>query len=179
MSYFLTSARLGFRHWRDDDLSFALELWGDPRVSLPLGGPFTPQQIRARLDQQIAQMSETGLQLWPIFLLEDSSFAGCAGLRPWRPEQRIHEIGYHLIPSNWGKGLATEAASTVINHAFGPLAAEALFAGHHPDNDASRRVLIKLGFQYTGDAFYEPTNWIEPQYLLHRPRRKSASVQSS
>jgi RimJ/RimL family protein N-acetyltransferase len=167
--YFLTTERLGFRCWREDDLALALQLWGDARVSATLGGPFTPVQIHARLHGEVAQFRDTGLQLWPVFLLHDSSFAGCAGLRPWRAAERIHELGYHLIPSCWSKGLATEAAAAIIQYAFTQLDASALFAGHHPSNHASRHVLLKLGFHYTGDAFYEPAGWIEPQYLLHRP----------
>ncbi len=31
--YFLTSARLGFRSWTENDFEFALGLWGDIRVT--------------------------------------------------------------------------------------------------------------------------------------------------
>jgi hypothetical protein len=41
--------------------------------------------------------------------------------------------------------------------AFGTLGAQALFAGHHPANLASRHVLTKLGFQFSHEGFYRPT----------------------
>ena len=59
----------------------------------------------------------------------------------------------------------------MIDHAFGPLAAEALFAGHHPANHGSRAVRAKLGFTYAFDELYPPTGLLHPGYLLRNPRR--------
>jgi RimJ/RimL family protein N-acetyltransferase len=64
--------------------------------------------------------------------------------------------------------LAQEAGRAVIAFAFENLGAEALFAGHHPANSASRRVLAKLGFQFTHDEFYPPTGLMHRSYLLTR-----------
>ena len=50
----------------------------------------------------------------------------------------------------WGNGYATEAARAVIDHAFGELDFEELRAGARVTNPASRRVLEKCGFQWTG-----------------------------
>jgi len=44
-----------------------------------------------------------------------------------------------------------------------------LFAGHHPENHASRRILSKLGFRLTHEEFYPPTGLLHPSYLLPRP----------
>ena len=63
-------------------------------------------------------------------------------------------------------GLAVEAARAVIEYALTTLGAAGLFAGHHPANEASRRVLIKLGFHYTHDEFYPPTGLNHPSYRL-------------
>jgi len=167
MDYFLHSARLGFRCWQPADLPLALSLWGAPRVSAKIGRQLTPQQIESRLSCEIAQMSASGMQYWPIFLLDGGEFTGCAGLRP--KYGRTFELGYHLLPAHWGKGLATEAARAVIGYAFATLAAEAIFAGHHPENAASRHILLKLGFEPDGEEFYEPSGLIEPVYLLPRP----------
>jgi hypothetical protein len=42
----------------------------------------------------------------------------------------------------------------VIDHAFRGLGAQARFAGHHAANDASRRLLLKLGFVRTHEELY-------------------------
>jgi [ribosomal protein S5]-alanine N-acetyltransferase len=168
MDYFLTTPRLGFRCWSEEDLPLATELWADPAVTGLFGGPYTPEMVRARLDREMAQMRDSGVQYWPVFLLRDGRHAGCAGLR-WRDrERRIYELGYHLRPAFWGQGLATEASRALIDYAFSQLGALALFAGHHPKNERSRRVLLKLGFEYAGDERFPDTGGIEPTYLLGR-----------
>lgn len=168
MKYFLKTARLGFRCWSEADLALALELWSDPRVNALLVGPFTPDAVRARLEREIAQMQEYGLQYWPVFLLDGDVHAGCAGLQPYRMQERIYELGFHLRPDFWGQGLAQEAARGLIEYAFDTLNATALFAGHHPMNQESRRVLLKVGFVYAGEELYPPSGVIEPTYLLHK-----------
>jgi [ribosomal protein S5]-alanine N-acetyltransferase len=168
MDYFLTSARLGFRCWRDDDLPLAMELWSDPDVTGLFGGPYSPEMVRNRLAREMTQMRETGLQYWPIFLLDGGLHAGCAGLRMRDRENRIYELGYHLRPGFWGRGLATEASRAAIDYGFRTMGAAALFAGHHPANDRSRRVLLKLGFEYIRDEVFPDTARLEPTYLLRR-----------
>lgn len=113
-------------------------------------------------------MRHSRVQYWPIFLAENGAHAGCAGLRPYSPEQQIYEIGVHLLPPFWGKGLATEAAESVIFYAFDQLRAKALFAGHHPANRLSKQLLLKLGFVYTHDELYGPTGLMHPSYILRK-----------
>jgi RimJ/RimL family protein N-acetyltransferase len=64
------------------------------------------------------------------------------------------DIGYWLGAPYWGNGYATEAARAVIDHAFSVLDYEALQAGARCTNPASRRVLEKCGFQWTGVGLY-------------------------
>ena len=61
-----------------------------------------------------------------------------------------------------------EAGRAVINYGFASLRADALFAGHHPANANSRRVLEKLGFTFTHEELYPPTGLMHPSYLLAR-----------
>jgi len=165
-NYFLTTARLGFRRWSATDSELALLLWGDLQVTQFIGGPYSKAQIEARLAREIASMDEYGIQYWPVFLLADGKFAGCCGLRPFKPEERICELGFHFRPRYWGKGLAVEAARAVIHHASESLKARALFAGHYPDNKASARVLEKLGFEFTHEGIYAPTGKTDRCYFL-------------
>jgi len=165
-AYFLTTARLGFGRWEAGDLPLALALWGDPGVTRLIGGPLSADAVDARLGSEIASMRAYGVQYWPIFLLAGGEHAGCAGLRPYRPEGRIYELGFHLRTGYSGQGLATEAARAVVTFAFETVGAGALFAGHHPENAPSRRVLEKLGFRLTHEEFYAPTGLQHPSYLL-------------
>jgi RimJ/RimL family protein N-acetyltransferase len=85
-------------------------------------------------------------------------------LRPYCLEDGVYEIGFHLRPDYWGKGLGTEAAKAVIDYAFTTLKANDLFAEHHPNNIGSMKLLEKLGFHHTHDEFYEPTGLNHPSY---------------
>jgi ribosomal-protein-alanine N-acetyltransferase len=166
--YFLRTLRLGFSFWAEDDLPLATQLWGDPQVSRYLGGPFSREQIQKKLAQEISWMAAHGVQYWPIFLLANNEFAGCCGLRPYKLDAQIYELGFHLRPTCWGRGLATEAAKAAISFGFEIVGTTAIFAGHHPDNKSSPRVLSKLGFRYTHDEIYPPTGELHPSYLLER-----------
>ncbi len=167
-NYSLTTRRLGFRIWSDEDVELALGLWGDPDVTrlIDARGKLSEEQVRERLAQEIATQRQYGVQYWPIFLLENDAHVGCCGLRPHDEGKGILEIGFHIRSAYWGQGYATEAARAVIAYAFGPLHATALFAGHNPENTVSRHVLERLGFRYTHDEFYPPTGLKHPSYLL-------------
>lgn len=158
--------RLHFRWWTANDVALAEALWGDPRVSALLSRDgFDGVAVRRRLDDEIALAAAHGIQYWPLFLA-DGRHVGCAGLRPREPG--VHELGFHLRAEHWGQGFALEAARAVIAHAFDVLGATALFAGHHPDNTASRRTLLRLGFVHTHDEPYGPTGLDHPSYRLAR-----------
>jgi RimJ/RimL family protein N-acetyltransferase len=77
---------------------------------------------------------------------------GCCGIA--KLDGETPEIGYWLGVPFWGKGYATEAARAVIDHAFGTLGYDTLLAGARVSNPASRRVLEKCGFQWTGVGLY-------------------------
>jgi RimJ/RimL family protein N-acetyltransferase len=169
LAYFLKTARLGFRLWCMDDLPLALALWGDISVTRFIGGPFSEKQIQERLTREIASMQTNGIQYWPLFVLAEGDFVGCCGLRPYRPEEKICELGFHLRPAYWDKGFAAEAAQAVIKHAYESLRAKGLFAGHSPENLASRKVLQKLGFRFTHEELYAPTGKMHSCYFLNLP----------
>jgi RimJ/RimL family protein N-acetyltransferase len=89
----------------------------------------------------------------PTFLiaLRDESVIGACGLVM---QEKTPELGYWLGVNYWGKGYATEALHAVIDYAFTDLNHEALQAGARVTNPASRRVLEKCGFQWTGVGLY-------------------------
>ena len=120
----------------------------------------------------MACQRDSGMQYWPILLREDGRHVGVCGLRPWKPG--VPELGFHLRPEFWRLGLGFEAATAVIRHGFDQFGATAIFAGHHPENAASRKLLLKLRFQYAGRKLLT-SGMLEPTYLL-RPADVSGEV---
>ncbi len=167
-TYFLKSRRLGFRTWKKDDLDLALGLWGDHEVTklFDARGALSKNQVKERLFHEIASEKQSGVQYWPVFLLGNGDHIGACGLKPYDTEKNIFEIGFHIRSIHWGKGYATEAARAVMKYAFESIKVSTLFAGHNPKNKTSKHLLIKLGFSYIHDEFYEPTGLMHPSYFL-------------
>jgi len=85
--------------------------------------------------------------VWAIRSGEEDALMGMMGLTP-DPAGGGAEIGYWLGRPYWGRGYATEAGRAVV--AYGLQRFERLTSGYFEGNDASRRVLEKLGFQEVG-----------------------------
>ena len=86
-----------------------------------------------------------------LITLRDGTIMGACGLVL---QDETPELGYWLGVPYWGKGYATEALHALIDYAFTDLGHAALQAGARVTNPASRRVLEKCGFQWTGVGLY-------------------------
>ncbi len=84
-----------------------------------------------------------------VFLIEcDAAPIGVVGV-DWR-EPDAPELGYWLGVDYWGRGYGTEAARAVIDFTFEEFCIDALFSGARVANPASRNILEKCGFQWSG-----------------------------
>lgn len=174
MTALYESQRLQFGLWRLQDLPPAQRLWTNRQTCryIAASGAMTPRQAEQRMEREIQQYLQTGLQYHPLYRKEDGAFIGVCGLRPYqakdpaRQGQTICELGVHLLPDYWHAGYAFEAARRTMDRAFDQLSCHALFAGHNPKNTASRGLLLKLGFRYDHDEFYPPTGLYHPSYFF-------------
>jgi RimJ/RimL family protein N-acetyltransferase len=163
--------RLVARSWRADDLPYAMQLWGDPAVTALIDsrGKLSESEVKEKLRAEIERETAHGVQYWALFD-NGGDFVGCAGLRPcsYTAGESNFEVGFHLAKSCWGWGLATEAACGVLNYAWQKLGLLKVYAGHHPNNQASERILKKLEFQFIGTVFYGPTGLMHPSYVRQK-----------
>jgi RimJ/RimL family protein N-acetyltransferase len=83
-----------------------------------------------------------------VITLANGALIGACGLE--LRDAPVPAIGYWLGQAFWRKGFATEAVRALIDHAFGNLDHEELHASARVTNPASRHVLEKCGFQWTG-----------------------------
>jgi RimJ/RimL family protein N-acetyltransferase len=71
-----------------------------------------------------------------------------------RKSETAYGLGYWYAPQAWGHGYASEAARALIARLMRE-GAESFHAGCFEGNDASHRVLEKLGFEETGQISQE------------------------
>ena len=87
---------------------------------------------------------------------------GTARLGISAPSHRGGDIGYGVRRDLWGRGIATEAATLLVDFGFRTLGLHRISAVHHPDNVASGRVLQKIGMRFEGrhrDHMYARGTW--------------------
>ncbi|MCC6322414.1 MAG: GNAT family N-acetyltransferase [Phycisphaerales bacterium] len=118
-------------------------------------GPSTPQDMHdhwVMCRQEFARGAEHMLSLAIIERASGVMIGGCS-LRPQRLNGAWHDlwdIGYALAKPWHGKGYATEAVRVLVDAAFKERKAERVYANAFVGNQASRRVLEKLGFALDG-----------------------------
>jgi ribosomal-protein-alanine N-acetyltransferase len=149
MTMHLETARLRLRPFQPEDAPLAYAWLTDPEIMryMPTGQDFTLEQVEARLARYIAHQAQHGYSRWLIFDRASGEAIGDAGLL-YLPATGEAELGYRLIKSGWGRGLATEAAQAWLQFAFDRLGLAEVIAFSHPDHHASVRVMEKLGFGF-------------------------------
>jgi RimJ/RimL family protein N-acetyltransferase len=84
-----------------------------------------------------------------VFLIENNyTPIGMVGIDWHQPD--APELGYWLGVEHWGQGFGTEAARAAIDFAFEEFDVEQLVSGARVSNPASRNILEKCGFQWSG-----------------------------
>jgi len=86
---------------------------------------------------------------WAVTLQSDGKLVGAFSLLRLKAGHQA-EMGYWVGRPYWGQGYCTEAARSVMTHAFGPLGLIRLHAIHMASNPASGRVMQKLGMTLEG-----------------------------
>jgi RimJ/RimL family protein N-acetyltransferase len=165
----LETARLVLRAARLEDAKRVAALVNDRRIAentARIPHPYTvddaTEWIRAALSQSANSYVITiagevigacGLDMPPSHPLSPTRPSLVRGGGSGRVAGEVREgaqLGYWIGVPFWGCGYATEAARCLIDHAFGDLGYEVLTASARVSNPASRRVLEKCGFQWTG-----------------------------
>ncbi|MDR7274456.1 GNAT family N-acetyltransferase [Catenuloplanes atrovinosus] len=142
----LRTERLLLRRWRATDRKPFAALNADPEVMRHFPAPLSREQSDAMIDRIDGDLARQGYGLWAVDA--PGGFIGFVGLA--RPRFEAHftpalEIGWRLARHAWGHGYATEAARTVLTHAFTTLGMDALVSFTAHTNTRSRAVMERLG----------------------------------
>lgn len=153
----LTTDRLELRPIEPADLEELHEVFLDSAVrrfllddeEMPLA--FTRQVID---DSIVGFESETGAGLWAVRELEQGERAPIVGFVGYREffEPPELQLLYGLLPTVWGRGYATEASRAAIDFGFDECGFDEVIAATDPPNEASIRVMERLGFGHRVDS---------------------------
>jgi len=146
----LETKRLALRAPRLEDAKTVAALANDRRIAENTARIPHPYKV-SDAESFITGANKSGGEAAFLTTLHDDTIIGACGLMD---QDGTPELGYWLGVPYWGKGYATEAMHAVIDYAFSDLGHEALQAGARVTNPASRRVLEKCGFQWTGVGLY-------------------------
>jgi RimJ/RimL family protein N-acetyltransferase len=141
----LETERLVLRVPRPEDTGPLARLINDRRIAINSARIPYPYSVKDA-EEFIATVNRRDGEAAFVMTLDGTLIGGCGVAR----SDSGQELGYWVGVPFWGQGYATEAARAVIDHAFGSLGHEVLEAGARVSNPASRRVLEKCGFQWTG-----------------------------
>ena len=135
--------RLILRRFREEDLSDLQEYLSDPEVvKYEPYRPMTMEEARENLSWRISteemiavEEKSTGKMIGNVYL----------GKRDFDSL----ELGYVFNRAYWGRGYAGEACNALIEKAFAQ-GVHRIYAECDPENESSRKLLERLGFQREG-----------------------------
>jgi RimJ/RimL family protein N-acetyltransferase len=173
----LETTRLRLRPWRDDDLASLFAMNSEPEVNVWVGGSALADRSTQALKLIQSHFEKHG---WGILLVEDlgERFLGLTGLQPVRshlPIAPATEIVWRFRTTAWGKGYASEAATSILTNSASYGTPEDVVAIVAAPNARSARTAEKVGFRRSPALdFLHPDlhdeNPLRPHYVFVSPQ---------
>ena len=144
----LQTPRLILRSFREEDVDAMAQLFANPdfmRFSL---GIFTERKKTVDFIDKVMGWDRSSIpSQFAVVPRGERAVIGYCGFHHHSEVPGEVEIGYRLHPDYWNRGLITEAARTVRDHAFTDLKLPRVISLIHPENVPSRRVAEKNGMK--------------------------------
>lgn len=176
------TARLRLRPFSYEDLDSLWRIASDPQVMRHIGDglPFTREETLRNLTNIVTVFERRGYGRWALEKKGGGQLIGYSGLACGSEEIGV-ELVYLLAREEWGKGLASEAASASLRYGFESLGLDSIAAVTRPDNWRSRRVMERLGMRFQSETVYhgyscvcyrlDRRDWRPPEGAIYRVRR--------
>ncbi len=115
------------------------------------------------INQNTTCITENESILWGITLPPEDTVIGTIAF--WRLEKENYraEIGYALLPDFQGRGIMQEAMEVVLQYGFEQMGLHSVTANINPANQASRKLLEKVGF--LREAYFRENYYFNGKFL--------------
>ncbi|MES0869743.1 GNAT family N-acetyltransferase [Pseudovibrio sp. SCP19] len=152
----ITTERLVLRKWEERDLDGLAEMNADPRVMEFYPSVLSYAESESMLARYMDAQQRDGFCFSVISEKGSERFLGYCGLKV--PGYQDHlsfgpcvEIGWRLLHSAWGKGIATEAAQTWLGFGLETLQLNEIVSFTPIQNHRSEKVMQRLGMERVGE----------------------------
>jgi RimJ/RimL family protein N-acetyltransferase len=147
----LETGRLLLRPWTLEDAPVMQKLAGEKLVAryTSLPHPYADGEAEKFIGSHTAQFAEGKALVLAITLRQTGEIIGCIGLHG-DFSTGIAELGYWIGAGFWGQGYCTEAARATVDYAFRALGLCRIHARHFAQNQASGKVMKKVGMAPEG-----------------------------
>jgi RimJ/RimL family protein N-acetyltransferase len=163
----LETPRLRLRRWRPGDTDAFAALNADPQVMAQFPAPLTPPESEFVLEQIELGFERDGFGIWALETLGEETFLGLTGLSTVPFDARFTpavEVGWRLLPSAWGHGYATEAATAALAYGFNEAKLKEIVSFASATNKRSIAVMERLRMQRDANG-----DFLHPLIDQHHP----------
>lgn len=147
----LESERIYLRQFNDLDLDNVFKGLSHPDIIKYYGISFDSLEATKEQMTWFADLEKNGKGIWwAVCSKMDDKFLGAGGLNDLSTENKKAEIGFWLLPENWGKGIMTEAMPLILNYAFDKIGLHRIEGFVETKNTGCKKALAKLKFNLEG-----------------------------
>jgi RimJ/RimL family protein N-acetyltransferase len=143
----ITTQRLSLRVFRPSDAAVFRQMTDEPAITDAIDFLSTPFTF-SDAEKLIKGNGDGRDCFWGVWLRATASLIGTVGTHLRSVDEL--EIGYWFASSAHGQGFGTEAAAVVVHAVSAAFPDRRIVAECHPQNEASWRLLEKIGFQADG-----------------------------
>jgi RimJ/RimL family protein N-acetyltransferase len=156
-TYLFTSSRLGFRLWRDSDLTKFSAMNADEETMFYFEKPLSEEESKAMMERMNKLYTDRGFCYFAVEFIETGEFIGMIGMG-WKTFEADFtpcvDIGWRLERRFWNQGFASEGAIRVLAYAQEKGIKE-VYSYASNSNKASIKVMEKAGLSYLKDFDHE------------------------
>jgi|APHM01.1.fsa_nt_gi Acetyltransferases, including N-acetylases of ribosomal proteins len=146
---FLEGETCNLRTLEKEDAEFLRNLNHNPKIRQYLGRTPEPNSVVEEKDR-IDSINESD-EIIQFIIEGEGEKVGTIAIFDINRTYRSAEVGAFMVePSSHGKGIGTEAMKLILNYAFNQLNMHKITGGYIENNDASKIVQEKFGFQKEG-----------------------------
>lgn len=147
----LKSERTILRQFTDSDLENVYKGLSHPEIIRYYGISFDSREATKEQMTWFRDLEENGTGIWwAICDKVTGQFIGAGGLNDLSKEHKKAEVGFWLLPENWGKGYMSETMPIILNHAFDSIGLHRIEGFVETENKNCKKAIEKLNFVLEG-----------------------------